>query len=329
MPKKALVVFSGGLDSILCAEVLKRQGFEITALTFVTPFFDAEKAKESTEKLGIKHIIKEVTEDHLKIVKNPPRGYGKNMNPCIDCHGFMFKIAGEIAAQKNFDVVATGEVMGQRPFSQNKQALQLVAKIAGMENKILRPLCAKNLPETDYEKEGIVNREKLLDMEGKSRKPQLALAKEWKIDYFPTPAGGCLLTDPGFSKRLKDLFEHHPEAEKDEINLLKVGRQFWVGENKIVIGRDKDDNQKLRDLFDSEKMIMLKLKDFPGPLGLVYISNKSDFEDSLKLAAKKIKYYSLKTRDLEKVAVIYWGILDGEIPVPLRSKGGIEGGVCT
>jgi tRNA U34 2-thiouridine synthase MnmA/TrmU len=313
MQKKVLVLFSGGLDSILCVELLRKQNFEIIALTFTTPFFDAEKTKESTQKLGIKHIVKEITDEHLKIVKNPPRGYGKNMNPCIDCHGLMFKIAGEISRDEGFDIIATGEVLGQRPFSQNKQALQLIAKMAGMESKILRPLSAKNLPETEYEKEGIVDREKLLDFEGKGRKPQLALAKKWGINYFPTPAGGCLLTDPGFSKRLKDLFEHHPEAEKDEINLLKVGRQFWAGENKVVIGRDKEDNQKMKDFFDSEQMIFLKLKDFPGPLGVIYVSKENDLEASLKLASEKIKYYSLKTRDLDEVSVVYSGKKKGEV----------------
>ncbi len=312
MQKKALIVFSGGLDSILAAEVLKRQDFEVTALTFVTPFFDAEKAKESTQKLEIKHIVKEITKEHLKIVKNPPRGYGKNMNPCIDCHGFMFKLAGKIMQEKGIDLLATGEVLGQRPFSQNKQALKLIEKIAGLENRILRPLCAKNLPETDYEKEGLIDREELLDFEGKSRKPQLALAKKYKIDYFPSPAGGCLLTDPGFSKRLKDLFEHHPEAQEDEINLLKVGRQFWAGENKVIIGRDKVDNQNLKDIFSKHTMIMLKLAEYPGPLGVVHIASEDDFDEALKLAAEKIKYYSTKTRGLDEVILIYWGKKEGK-----------------
>ncbi len=315
MNKKALVVFSGGLDSMLVIHLLQKQGFDITALTFETPFFTAKKAQKATQILGIEHIIKNITEEHLKIVKNPPHGHGKNMNPCIDCHGYMFKIAGEFAREQGFDIVATGEVLGQRPFSQNKQALKIVEKTAGMENKILRPLCAKNLPETDYEKEGIIDREKLLDFEGKTRKPQLALAKEWGITDFPTPAGGCLLTDPAFSDRLKDLFEHNAEALEDEINLLKVGRQFWLGKNKVIVGRDKEDNANLCDFFDEKKMIMLKLKEHPGPLGVVYVSSEEDLEDALKLTAEKIKYYSLKTRELEEVVVIYSGKKEGEIVV--------------
>lgn len=311
--KKALVVFSGGLDSTLATRVMQNQGFEVTALTFVTPFFDAEKAIAMANHLGIELIIKEITVDHLKIVKNPAHGHGKNMNPCLDCHAYMFRLAGELAVQDGYAVVATGEVMGQRPFSQNKQALMQVAKIAGMEGKVLRPLSAKHLSETEYEKEGIVDREKLLDLEGRSRKPQIALAKEFGIVGYPTPAGGCLLTEPGFSDRLKDLFEHHPEAGEDEINLLKAGRHIWSGDNKVIIGRDKDDNQKMRTYFDPAKMIILKLKDYAGPNGLIYISDKKDLADAIQIAAEKIKYYSLKTRELSDVAVTYWGKEEGEV----------------
>lgn len=316
MSKKALVVFSGGLDSILAVKVLEKQGFKVTALTFVTPFFDAEKAKGTATHLGIELIIQEITKEHLKIVKKPSRGYGKNMNPCLDCHGYMFQLAGELARQEGFDLVATGEVLGQRPFSQNKQALMLVAKIAGMTGKILRPLSAKLLPETDYEKEGIIDREKLLALEGRSRKPQMALAQEWGIKDYPTPAGGCLLTEPGFSERLKDLLKRHPEAQEDEINLLKVGRHFWSGENKVLIGRTKEDNEKMREYFQPDQMIMLKLKDYPGPHGLIYLSNPADLKNALQLAAEKIKHYALKTRELPQVTLLYWGQKEGEIIFP-------------
>lgn len=313
--KKALVVFSGGLDSILVVELLQREGFEVTALTFVTPFFDAEKAKETVLRLNIKHIVSDITAEHLKLVKNPPHGYGKNLNPCLDCHGLMFRLAGEIALQENCQIVATGEVVGQRPFSQNKQALRRVEKIAGMENRILRPLSAQILIETDYEKTGMISRMKMLDLSGKSRKPQLNLAQKWGIENFPTPAGGCLLTDPGFSKRLQDLWDHHPEASIEEINLLKAGRQFWHGENKILIGRDKDDNFKISKLCNPSKMILLKLKDLPGPLGLIYLSDYKNTAESLKFAAEKIKYYALKTRNSDKVSIIFYGQKKGEICV--------------
>ena len=143
----------------------------------------------------------------------------------------------------------------------------------------------------------------------------MELAKKWGIDYFPTPAGGCLLTDPGFSQRLKDLFEHNAEAEKAEIDLLKVGRQFWVGKNKVIIGRDKLDNQNLRDFFDEEKMIILKLLEYPGPLGVIYIASEGNCDEAVKFAAEKIKYYSLKTRNLDTVVVKYWGKVEGEISV--------------
>lgn len=311
MLKRALVVFSGGLDSILASSLLQKIGFQVTALTFVTPFFDAEKAKESVQKLGLDHIIQNITELHLPLVKNPPRGYGKNMNPCLDCHGLMFHLAGKIMQEQKFDLLATGEVLGQRPFSQNKQALALVEKIAGIQGRILRPLSAQNLPITEYELQGIIDRNELLDIEGKSRKRQMALAQEWGIDYYPTPAGGCLLTDPIFSERLKDLFSHQKNPQIPEINLLKVGRHFWLGENKIVIGRTQIDNQKMSDFFQSDSMIILKLKDYPGPLGVIFVHNQGEVDASVKFAAEKIKYYALKTRDLKNVEIIYNGLQSG------------------
>ena len=204
---RALVMLSGGLDSILSCAILKKQGIETTALVFGSYFFDHQKARFAADKLDIPLIIKYFSKKHLEIVKNPKHGYGSAMNPCIDCHALMIKMAKEIMTDNKFDIFATGEVLGQRPFSQNKRALELIEKRTEMQEKILRPLSAQLLDETEYEKKGLVDRKKLLAIMGKSRKVQLELAKQWGIDYYPTPSGGCRLAEKEFSQKLKELLE--------------------------------------------------------------------------------------------------------------------------
>jgi tRNA U34 2-thiouridine synthase MnmA/TrmU len=187
---KALVVFSGGLDSILAVKVLEEQEIEVTGLSFDSYFFDTEESKKTAEQLGIDLIVKDISELQLDTVKNPAHGHGSALNPCIDCHGLMFRVAGELAELvgkgKKFDFIATGEVLGQRPFSQNSDSLKKVEDLAGVD--ILRPLSAKLLPKTSYEEEGLVDREKLLDISGKSRRRQLELVEKYGVKYFPSPA---------------------------------------------------------------------------------------------------------------------------------------------
>jgi tRNA U34 2-thiouridine synthase MnmA/TrmU len=219
--------------------------------------------------LGVPIRIIDISEEHLRLVRNPTYGYGKNMNPCIDCHIFMVKRAGYLLEAENFDFIFTGEVLGQRPMSQNRQALELVARASGFEELILRPLSAKLLPETRPEREGKVDREKLLGIRGRSRKSQLELAKRYGIDDFPGPAGGCLLTDPAFTVRLRDLLAHQDEVEIRDIELLKVGRHFRLGERtKVVIGRRKEENDRLLELaYEGDAFI--KVMDYPGPIVLI------------------------------------------------------------
>ena len=199
---KVLILFSGGLDSILATKLLLEQGIIVQGLTLKSAFFDAKQAKKAAEKVGIQLKVIDFSDEHLRMVKNPKFGYGKNMNPCIDCHLLMLKTAQKIMTKENFDFVATGEVLGERPMSQRKQILGLLEKEAGLVGRLLRPLSAKLLLPTEAEKKGLVDRRKLLDIQGRSRKRQLALAKKWGIDWYSTPAGGCLLTDPEFSKKL-------------------------------------------------------------------------------------------------------------------------------
>ncbi|MDP2736973.1 MAG: 7-cyano-7-deazaguanine synthase, partial [bacterium] len=195
---KALVLLSGGLDSMLAARVLLDQGVEVTGLSFKSNFFGTIKAKKAAEQLGVELIEIDFSDEHLEMVKNPTHGYGKNMNPCIDCHALMLKRAKEIMVRDGFDFVATGEVLGQRPMSQHRDALDIVEKVSGLEGKLVRPLSAKLLNESEAEKQGKLIRNRLLDISGRSRQRQLELVKKYGIKEYASPGGGCLLTDPEF-----------------------------------------------------------------------------------------------------------------------------------
>jgi tRNA-specific 2-thiouridylase len=266
---KALSVFSGGLDSVLAAEIIRRHGIEVQALFFETPFFTSEKAKATADAVKLPIKIIDITDRHLEVVKNPLHGYGGNMNPCIDCHALMFRIAGEMMEKEGAGFIITGEVLGQRPMSQNRAALSIIDRQSGMEGMILRPLSAKHLPMTIPEERGWVKREYLLDFSGRSRKPQMALAKSLNITRYPSPAGGCLLTEEVFSRRLKDLMSFNPLFEMREIRLLKTGRHFRIGpKTKIIIGRKEDENDIIASLAREEDLLMTT-PSVPGPDALV------------------------------------------------------------
>ncbi|MEA3362272.1 MAG: thiamine biosynthesis protein [Thermodesulfobacteriota bacterium] len=265
---KALGLISGGLDSTLAAMTLMRQGIEVTGVAFVTPFFNADKAKAAAKILGHPLIIENIGDTHLKIVKTPKYGYGRNMNPCIDCHALMFQLAGEKMAAEDFDFLFSGEVLGQRPMSQNANALRSVANLSGFPDQVLRPLSAKLLPITPMEESGLVKREQLFDFQGRSRKPQQTLAKEWGLHDYPGSGGGCLLTEEGFSNQLRDLFNHEPSATVADVELLKIGRQFRLSETaKLILGRHRSDNEELQQQSRPEQT-KLRSQNFSGPLGL-------------------------------------------------------------
>ena len=255
---------------MLSALVLRKQGLEVEWVSFETPFFSSAKARRASRTAGIPLMVKNITPVYLKMLKNPPCGYGKYMNPCLDCHALMFNLAGKIMKENGFDFLFSGEVLGQRPMSQNKQSLRYVEKHSGFDGYILRPLSAKRLPETIPEKEGLVNRDLLCDISGRSRKPQIKLVKEFGIAEYPSPAGGCLLTDKGFSARLKDLFDHQETFTENELHLLKHGRHLRLNkETKIVVGRAQKDNENIIKYYNPAVDTVFKVKKIPGPIVLM------------------------------------------------------------
>lgn len=267
---KALGLLSGGLDSSLAALTLQRQGIEVTCIAFVTPFFGAARAQKAARQIGIPLIVKDIGEVHLEMIKNPKYGYGRNLNPCIDCHAMMFRLAGEIMAEQGFDFLFSGEVLGQRPMSQNLSALKAVANYSGHPERILRPMSARLLPITPMEKAGLVDRERLLDIQGRTRRRQAALAKEWGLKDYPSSGGGCLLTEKSFTARLKDLLDHHPGASVVDAELLKLGRQYRLSpQAKLTLGRNLETNEAIIGLARCGD-VLLRSQNFAGPVGLVY-----------------------------------------------------------
>ena len=261
---------SGGLDSMLAGLVLREQGIEVEWISFETPFFASAKARKASRLTGIPLTVKPIYADYMTMLRNPPAGYGKCMNPCLDCHTMMFRLAGEIMRARGFDFLFSGEVLGQRPMSQTKPSLRYVEKHSGMAGYILRPLSAKLLPETVPEQQGRVDREKLLDIHGRGRKDQIALAQTFGVSDYPAPAGGCLLTDKGFSTRLKDLFEHVGECTEAEVHLLKFGRHFRLNpQAKLIVGRTEKDNESILTYHDPQHETVLDVRDYPSPVGLL------------------------------------------------------------
>lgn len=283
---KALVLLSGGLDSILVLHLLRQQGIECIGVHFTSPFFRSPLVPRLAEEMGIPLYEIDITDEVLELLKSPPHGFGSQMNPCIDCHALMLRKARELMEEVGADFVATGEVLGERPFSQNLQSLRIVERESGLEGRLLRPLSAKLLPPTLPEQEGLVDREKLLDIKGRGRKRQLELAKSFGLKEIPTPAGGCLLTDPGFSKRLRDLLENG-ELSRENVELLKIGRHFRLAPGvKLVVGRNMKENERIR-LSYREGDALLDSFSHKGPDALLRGKfSEEDIEVSARILAR-------------------------------------------
>jgi hypothetical protein len=278
--KKAISLLSGGLDSVLATKLIKDQGIEVVALHFTSPFCNCNKSSKgnggcglqavsAAKELGVRVVVRNKGLEYMEIVRSPLHGYGKNMNPCIDCRIFILKKAGELMVEENASFMITGEVLGQRPMSQTKQAIKLIDKESGLRDLILRPLSARHFLPTRPEREGIVNRDRLLDIAGRSRKSQFALADTFNLKEFGCPGGGCLLTDPLFVPRVRDLLAHSKDFTMKDLSLLRIGRHFRLGsETKLILGRNKEENDRLV-VFASPPSVRVSPVDFQGPEGLL------------------------------------------------------------
>ena len=317
--RKAVALISGGLDSLLAVKLVQEQGIYVEGINFYTGFCveghthairkkDQSKPKRnnalwSAEQLGIKLHIIDIIEEYKDIVFNPKYGYGANLNPCLDCKAFMVKKAREWMEENGFDFIITGEVVGQRPKSQRKETMPIIQKDSGIDDRLLRPLCAKNLPETMPEREGWVDREKLMGFSGRNRKPQIALAKQFGFEDFAQPAGGCcFLTDENYSVKLSDLWKSRGEKtyELDDIMLLKVGRHIRPENNyKVIIAREEGETKYLQGY--KKQYDSLRMTSHTGPMALL---DGTPDDAQVNLAAAIVARYS-KGRDEPVVTLVY------------------------
>lgn len=314
---RGLSLLSGGLDSQLAICVLREQGLEVEGVVFASPFFQIAAAKKAAAQLQVVLHIVDFTRDILELVKAPPHGFGRALNPCIDCHARMIRRAGELMREGGYDFVATGEVLNQRPMSQNRQSLGVVERDAALDGRLVRPLSALLLPPTVPEEEGVIDRSRLLGLNGRGRKPQMELAVKYGLKEYPSPAGGCMLTEKGFSRRLADVKDHDGLDDVRLVNLLLVGRHFRLpGGAKCIVGRDRRDNQTLKERALPED-VLLHTVNVPGPTLL--LPGGADEADVQLAAGMCAQYGDHGDRQEVVVRIIRAGVAE-ERNVPLLPK---------
>lgn len=294
--RKVVALLSGGLDSRLAVKMMQKQGFEVEAVAIKTPFCDFDcgrgcgfEIRETADSLGVKLKTVYLGDEYIEMLKHPKHGFGSGMNPCIDCRAMMFEAGKKHMQEIGAEFIISGEVLGQRPMSQHAPALKTIEREAGLEGKIVRPLSGALLPATDPELKGLIRREDLGRIRGRSRKEQLKMAREFGIENPPNAGGGCLLTDPKFSIRAKDLFKHIKNPTTNDVELLKIGRHYRFDEKtKLVIGRNKDENEVIKSLALSDD-ILFETKDYVGPVALL---RGNDLQNYRELSAAITLRYS-------------------------------------
>jgi len=305
MQRKALALLSGGLDSTLAVKVILDQGIQVEALNFTSPFCTCTSSKN--QSVGCKSEAVRVAQEfnipikvlhkgveYLEIVRAAKHGYGKAMNPCIDCRIFLLRKAREYMAESGADFVITGEVLGQRPMSQRRETLRIIERESGLEGLLLRPLSARHFPPTIPEQQGWVDREKLLAMQGRSRKPQMQLAADLDVKNYPCPAGGCLLTETSFVPKVQDIFAHADQLNLRDFRLLKLGRHFRIGpRSKVIIARDEAENSLLAASVQPGETVMHWLEG-GSPAGLVMGDTP---DEGITIAAKILLRYTKAPAD--------------------------------
>jgi tRNA U34 2-thiouridine synthase MnmA/TrmU len=313
---KALALFSGGLDSALAIRLVQDQNIDVVGFHFTSPFHcsgDECAVLKTAEDLGISLETLEADQDYLEVIRNPRFGYGKNLNPCVDCRIFILKKAKAIAAEVNASFLFTGEVLDERPMSQTMKALRLIEREADLEQKILRPLSAKLLPVTEVEERGWIDRTQLLDIHGRSRRRQLDLAQEYGFTSFSTPAGGCLLTVKEFAAKMRDLLKWKNDVDFRDVNLLKIGRHFRLGNAKIIVGRDEAENNRLLALRKDEELCF-EVPDCGSPVTL--LQGASGSRTAIETAAALTLRYSDHTAHR---ATVMYGSMDLKRSITVRS----------
>jgi tRNA-uridine 2-sulfurtransferase len=304
---KAIGLLSGGLDSTLAVKLVIDQGIDVIAMNFVTPFCTCTRqgcqheAGRVAKQFGIPVKILTGGKEYIKMIQHPKHGYGSNMNPCIDCRIFMFTKAKQYMQEIDAQFIFTGEVLGQRPMSQHRRAMKIIEKESGLENLIVRPLSAKLFNPTIPELNNWIDREKLLDIQGRRRLPQMDLAKKIGVTDYPCPGGGCRLTDPQFAKRLKEAFEYGEDTIR-EIQLLKYGRHVRLESGaKVVVGRNEEENKKLLEFLDNET-ITLEVIGTGSPV--VLLKKKKSKDDIRNAAAFCIRYSDSEKKDNALLKII-------------------------
>ena len=309
-----LSLLSGGLDSQLAVCVLREAGAEVEGVTFSTPFFTPDAARKAASALNLKLHVIDFTDDEIALIKAPPHGFGGAMNPCIDCHARMIARAGEMMAALGYAFVATGEVLNQRPMSQNRQSLAVVEKCSGLKGRLIRPLCAQLLEPTIPEQQGLIDRSRLLALSGRRREPQMALAQKYGLTDYPSPAGGCKLTEKGFAHRLKDLLEHEGLDERRLVELLNHARRYRFPDGTgVILGRDAAENAHLKSVCQPTDTLLLPVS-VPGPTALVPCVRSAD---GLQNAMRLVCAFSRYDRFNGKITVrISCGGTVQDVPVP-------------
>jgi len=309
MTVKAIGLLSGGLDSTIAVKFMKEMGIDIIAVNFSSPFCTCtqksagckSQAAKVADEFGVPIKSYFLGEAYLDIIRNPKHGYGSQINPCLDCRIMMFSRTKEIMKELGASFIFTGEVLGQRPMSQRRDAMTKIDKEAGIDGLILRPLSAHHFEPTIAEINGWVDREKLLDFSGRSRKPQMELADTLEILEYQCASGGCLLTDEHFAKRLRDLFDHDKDVTLKDAKLLRYGRQFRISENcKAIVGRDEDENKKIG-MYMAKHDLLLLPDETSGPTTLLKTSGAELSQEDVFKAALISAYYFKKVPVGEKV----------------------------
>jgi len=314
---RGLSLLSGGLDSQLAVCVLRDQGLHIEAVVFQSPFFKIQAARSAAADLDLRLHIVPFTHDILSLIKHPPHGFGGNLNPCIDCHALMIKRAGEMMSAMGYDFVATGEVLNQRPMSQRREAMTIVAQCSELEGRLVRPLSALLLEPTRPELEGIIDRSRLLSLNGRGRKPQMELARRFGLKNYPSPAGGCLLTESGFCRRLGDMRNRDELDDERLVGLLLYGRHFRLpGGGKCIVGRDNKDNISLKKVRQLED-VMIHTVNTPGPTALLPMGGSAA---DIELAATICAAYSDCSAHQEVVVALHQGTHFEERSVPVTAR---------